>query len=141
MNDSGRYEWLTLIGRVLLAFIFIISGLKKIPGWTQTAGYMAAQGVRAVPFFLALALALELIGGFSILFGLKARFGAFLLFLYLIPVTLVMHRFWGVPENVSAMQMINFVKNFAIMGGLLVLTANGAGKLSLDGLRSRVRPN
>ena len=68
--------WLTLLGRILLSLIFILSGLGKIDDWSGTAGSMAAKGMVAVPFFLTTAILFELGGGLSVLLGFKARLGA-----------------------------------------------------------------
>ncbi len=120
------------LGRILLSQIFLISGVMKIVQWSQTEAMMAKKGMPAVPLFLVGAIFCELVGGLSLLLGYRARLGALLLFLYLIPTTLVFHSFWHYqgPEHVE--QMHNFMKNIAIMGGLLMITSLGAGWLSLD---------
>lgn len=125
----------SLIGRILLATIFILAGFGKITGWEGTAGYMTSRGMPAIPFFLTLAIIFELLGGLSILVGFKTKIGALALFLFLVPTTLVFHNFWTYPEAQQQMQMIMFLKNLAIMGGLLMLAAAGPGPLSLDGRR------
>lgn len=121
-----------LVGRGLLSVIFLLSGLGKIADWSGTAGYMAAKHMPAVPFFLAAAIVVELAAGLSVLAGYKARLGALVLFAYLIPVTLIFHNFWAFEGMEQKMQMINFLKNAAIMGGLLMVAANGAGPISVD---------
>jgi putative oxidoreductase len=125
-------RWIPVVGRVLLSAIFILSGLMKFIHWNETAGYMASQGMPAVPFFLFLAAAIELLGGLSLLLGFKARAGAALLALYLIPVTLVFHRFWDFQGMDGQQQFIQFMKNLAIMGGLWTVAAFGPGSVSLD---------
>jgi putative oxidoreductase len=114
--------WLTLLGRILLSLIFILSGLG-----------MAAKGMVAVPFFLTMAILFEIGGGLSILLGFKARLGAWALAFYLIPVSLIFHNFWAFTGADQRMQMINFLKNLAIMGGLLLVALRGAGKPCIDG--------
>ena len=131
--NRGIESWLTLIGRILLSLIFLLSGLGKIGDWSGTAGSMAAQGMVAVPFFLTMAILIELGGGLSVLLGFKARLGAWALVFYLIPVSLIFHNFWAFTGAEQRMQMINFLKNLAIMGGLLLVALRGAGKPSLDG--------
>lgn len=122
-----------LIGRICIAVIFLLSGYGKIVGFDGTAHFMAAKGMTMVPFFLTVALIVEIIGGLSVLLGWKARWGAALLFLYLIPVTFIMHDFWNADAAGKMMQQINFLKNLAIEGGLLYVATIGAGSWSFDG--------
>ena len=115
-----------LAGRLLLALLFIISGFGKITGWDGTAGYMASKGMPMVPVFLALTIAMELGGGVMLAVGFRARWVAAAFVLFLIPVTFIFH-----PPG-DAAQQINFLKNLAIMGGMLMVVANGAGAYSVD---------
>jgi putative oxidoreductase len=131
--NLGIEPWLTLLGRILLSLIFILSGLGKIGDWSGTAGSMAAKGMVAVPFFLTMAILFELGGGLTVLLGFKARLGAWALVFYLIPVSLIFHNFWAFTGAEQRMQAINFLKNLAIMGGLLLVALRGAGKLCIDG--------
>jgi putative oxidoreductase len=135
MNDI-RCEWcernLTLIGRVLLAVIFIVAGIGKLMDPAATAGYMASQGLPMVDVLLWLTILVELGGGLMLLVGYRARLAALFLFLFLIPVTFIFHAFWAVEPAESVNQMRQFLKNLAIMGGLLYVMAFGAGPLSLD---------
>src|SRR3954447_26000820 len=98
LEGGGRFHGLerygALAARVLISQIFLLSGVMKIVNWSETAEQMAGRGMFWVPFFLAAATVVELAAGLSLLLGLKARAGALLLFLYLIPVTLVFHNFW-----------------------------------------------
>jgi len=131
MNSANDIT--TLAGRILIAVIFLISGFFKVGGYPQIVGYAAAMHLPAPGVAIALAAAVELACGLAILTGFKTRFAAWLLFLYLIPVTYVFHNFWAVQGQEQQMQMVNFLKNVAIMGGLLVLSVNGAGAYSADG--------
>ena len=124
-----------LIGRVLLSIIFIGAGLSKMGDWSGTAGYMASRGMPAIPVFLTLAIVFEVLGGFSVLLGWKTKAGAAALLLFLVPVTLIFHNFWTYPEAQQQIQMAMFLKNLAIMGGLLILASAGPGSLSVDGRR------
>jgi putative oxidoreductase len=132
-------QMMVLTGRVLLALIFISSGLSKIPGWDSTVQYMEAHGMPFVPLFLFPAIFIEVIGGLSILTGFKTRIGALALLIYLVPVTLIFHAFWAEQGMDRQIQMVNFMKNLAIMGGLFGIAAHGAGILSLDYRISRRR--
>ena len=123
---------LALVGRILLAAIFIISGFGKITGWDGTAAYMASKGLPMVPALLALTIAIELGGGILLAIGYKARWAALAIFLFTIPVTLVFHNFWAADAAQVQMQQINFLKNLAIMGGMLMVVAFGAGTYSVD---------
>jgi putative oxidoreductase len=121
-----------LAGRLLLASLFIMSGFSKITGWDGTAGYMAAKGLPLVPVLLGLTILVELGGGLALAIGLKARWAALAIFLFLIPVTFVFHKFWGIDAAQAQMQQTHFMKNLAIMGGMLYVFAFGPGAYSVD---------
>ena len=126
---------LTLIGRTLLALMFLLDGLGKITGFDQNAGFMATQGLPATRFLLAGAIIFLLAGWSSVTLGYKARVGAILLVLFMIPTTLIFHNFWAAAADQRTMQMINFLKNTSMIGGLLLIVARGAGGYSLDARR------
>ena len=121
-----------LVGRILLALIFIISGFGKITGYAGTAGYMASKGLPMVAVLLPLTILVELGGGLLIALGWKARWAAAVIFLFIIPVTLVFHNPVGLDAAQAQQQMINLLKNLSIMGGMLGLFAFGPGGFSLD---------
>ncbi len=131
MNSTNDIT--TLAGRILISVMFLISGFFKVGGYAQMVGYATAVHLPMPGVAIALAAAVELGCGLAILAGFKTRFAAWLLFLYLIPVTYFFHNFWAVQGQEQQVQMINFLKNVAIMGGLLVLSVNGAGAYSADG--------
>jgi len=131
MNSANDIT--TLAGRILIAVIFLISGFFKVGGYAQIVAYATAVHLPVPGVAIAAAAAVELAGGLAILVGFKTRFAAWLLFLYLIPVTYVFHNFWAVQGQEQQMQMVNFLKNVAIMGAMLVLSVNGAGAYSVDG--------
>jgi len=110
-----------LLGRVMLSAIFLLSGVRKIFAWSETASYMASKGMPLVPLFLAGAIVVEIAGGVSILFAWKPKWGAWLLFLYLIPVTLIFHNFWTLAGAERMNQTLHLMKNITIMGGLAIL--------------------
>jgi putative oxidoreductase len=125
-------EWLKgfgiLIGRILLVLIFLKSGIGKIENFEGTAQYMASHGIAPYTnFFLVGAIFFELAGSITVILGYFARFGAVLLLLFLIPTTLTFHNAFVDPK-----MWIEFMKNLAMFGGLLVLLAVGAGRFSLD---------
>lgn len=125
-----------LVARVLLAYIFVLSGSGKIAEFAGTAGYMASQGMPFAELFLVGAIILEIGGGLSVALGWKARWGALALIVFTLPTTLIFHPYWAVEAAQAQMQMIQFNKNLAIMGGLLYVMAFGAGPLGLDSRRS-----
>ncbi len=120
-----------LLARFFIAFIFLMSGLGKIMNLSGTQQYMAQYGMPLTCVFLIGAICAELLGGLSVLTGYKAKWGAFVLFLFLIPTTLIFH-----TEFSDQTQVIMFMKNLAIIGGLLLLVSHGAGKISLDAFKT-----
>jgi len=119
------------IGRALFSLIFIASVFGDFSRAAVESA--AAHGVPFPQVLAPLSGILALAGGLSVLLGYHARFGAFLLLLFLVPVTLVMHRFWGLSDpHVAALQRVMFLKNLSMIGGALVLMYYGSGPMSLD---------
>ena len=135
--NGGFIRICTLLGRICLAAIFFVSAAGKMSDIAGTTGFMASKGIPMAGLLIWGALACEIIGGLLVLVGFRARFGAFLLLLFLIPTTLIIHNFWGVAGQERTAQMLQFLKNVAIMGGLLLVCAYGAGPLGLDARRRR----
>ena len=135
---------LTLLGRFMIAAIFVMSAAgNKIPKFAEVAKTMEGVGVPQPQILLAGAIAFLLIGGLSVAIGYKARFGAFLLLVFLAAATYYFHAFWKVdveaePEKFQE-QMIAFMKNLALAGTMVFLIGNGAGSGSIDAL-SRKAP-
>lgn len=129
MNVLNRYG--SLLGRILIALIFILSGFSKIAGFDGTVGYIASQGL-PLPQLLAIgAIIVELGGGLMLVLGWKARWAAAALFVFTALAALLFHNFWAVPADQAQIQMIMFMKNISIMGGLLFVVVHGSGQLSL----------
>jgi putative oxidoreductase len=126
---------LALIGRVLMAWLFVPAGWGKIAGFSATAGYIASKGIPLPEVCAALAIAAELGLGLMLLVGWKARWAALGLAIFLAVITPLFHNYWAMPEAQVMMQKQAFNKNIAILGGLLVIAAFGAGGFSLDGRR------
>jgi putative oxidoreductase len=118
-------KYVNLVGRILLAHIFLLAGLNKITGYSGTQGYMEAMGVPGM--LLPLVILLEIGGALALIVGWQTRLAAYALALFSIVSALIFHSNLG-----DQMQMILFMKNWAMAGGLLVLAANGAGAFSLD---------
>lgn len=121
-----------LVGRILIAIIFLVSGIGKIGGFAGTAGYMASKGLPMAEVLLVITIIIEIGAAALLILGFKARLGATLLFLWMIPVTFIFHNFWAMPAVEQQLQTIMFMKNLAIMGGLLFIMAHGSGKYSLN---------
>lgn len=115
--------WAPRVGRLALGAIFLLSGLGKLADLSGTATYMRAAHMPGVPVFLAGAIALETVGGLSVITGIKPRWGAAALIIFLIPATLIFHGFWAYQGLERQMQMVSFLKNVSIGGGLLYLFA------------------
>lgn len=125
----------SLIGRVLLALIFIWSGLIKITQPAGATGFMTMYQIPMAEVLVYAAGLVELIGGLLLASGFKARWGAILLVLFLIPTTAIFHTELVIPfadENQARMQWVNLMKNLAVIGGLLLAAAFGPGPASVD---------
>jgi putative oxidoreductase len=133
-NPSGSI--VPLLGRILLSLVFIGGGVGKITAFSYEESMVAAKHLPWPAVALAIALLIELIGGLAILTGLFTRFTAWIVFLYLIPTTLLFHNFWALQGADRIDAMIHFEKNLAIMGGLVLLAAFGAGGYSFDSARA-----
>lgn len=128
---------LATAGRVLLGFYFIMPGIMKITGWDGTVDYMASHGMVFIPFFLLLTIVLQIGGGIALVAGWQTRAVAFVLAGLTLVISLVMHDFWTMPagELQTGHETQNFIKNMAIMAGLLVTAGLGGGAWSLDARR------
>jgi putative oxidoreductase len=125
-----------VLGRFFFALIFLLAGANHFN--KQTIGYAASQSVPLASIAVPLSGVLAIAGGLSILLGYRAKLGAWLIVLFLVPVTLMMHKFWAVTDPMMAqIQMILFMKNVSMLGGALLISHFGAGPFSLDGRRSR----
>lgn len=120
-----------LLGRLLIAPLFLIAGFGKIGGFAQTAGYMGSLGVPMTDLLLTLTIVLEVGGGLMILLGFYTRYAAIAFFFWLIPVTLTFHAFWNADAASMQNQMNHFMKNLVIMGAMMYLAVHGSGPLSL----------
>ena len=136
MNQSIQ-NFAALGGRLLLAAIFVISGLNKLSDFSGTAGFMSGAGLPAAEFLLVLTILIEVAGGLMIVLGWYTRQLALILFLFMLPVTAVFHNPWAAADPAQVQQqMIHFLKNLAIMGGLLHLSAFGPGHFSIEAKKS-----
>src|SRR3954468_4983169 len=124
---------LVLIGRALVALLFIPAGWGKLMGFAGVVGYINSKGVPFPEVCAAIAIAAELGLGVLLLVGWQARWAALGLAIFTLVITPIFHNFWASPEAQVMMQKQAFYKNLAAAGGLLVLAAFGPGGFSLDG--------
>ena len=119
-----------LLGRIFYSAIFIMTGPNHFRA--ETIGFAAAQGVPLASIAVPLSGIIALLGGLSIALGYRAKLGAWLIVLFLIPVTLMLHRFWGLSDpQFAALQQAMFMKNLAMLGAALIIARVGSGPLSL----------
>jgi putative oxidoreductase len=135
-----------ILGRMFLSAIFIIAALNKLLNWSSAKeGYLEVLAkwhlatdnivverifdlmAQQANFFLVAATALELIGGLLVLVGIFSRLGAYLLIVFLIPVTVIYHAFWILSSSERDIQLVMFMKNIAILGGLMIIAVFGSG--------------
>ena len=125
-----------VLGRFFFALIFLFAAPNHFT--KQTIAFSASQAVPLASIAVPLSGVVAIAGGLSILLGYRAKLGAWLIVLFLIPVTLMLHKFWLVQDPMMAqIQMILFMKNVSMLGGALLITQFGAGPFSLDARRSR----
>ena len=137
-EQAAAGSLVTLAGRILFSAIFIMSGFLHFS--QAEIGYAAQAGVPMARLLVPASGLLALAGGLSILLGYRAKIGGWLLVLFLVPVTLMMHNFWAVKNPMMAqMQMAMFLKNVTIIGGALLISQFGTGALSLDARRNSSR--
>lgn len=123
-------KYLELLGRLFFAAIFLMSGSQHFT--QQMIGYGQASGVPLASFAVPVSGLIAIVGGILILLGWKAKIGAGLIIVFLIPVTLMMHNFWSMEGQEQMTQRIMFMKNLSMLGGAFIMAFHGAGPLSLD---------
>ena len=120
-----------LAGRILFSIIFIMSSFGHFG--EQTIGYAASKGVPAAGVLVPISGIIELLGGLSIILGYKTKWGAWLIVLFLLPVTFMLHDFWTITDPMAQqMDMAAFMKNISMIGAALIIAYHGSGPLSLD---------
>lgn len=131
-TTNSAQDTLALIGRVLIAYLFIPAGFGKLMGFGGTVGYITSAGLPLPEVAAVVAIIVELGLGIALLLGFKTRWTAIVMAVFTIVTALFFHKYWSAPEAMKMMQQINFNKNMAIAGGLLALAAFGAGRFSID---------
>ncbi|WBM40670.1 DoxX family protein [Comamonas aquatica] len=137
MNNSLQ-DTLALVGRLLLAWLFVPAGFGKIAGFSGAVGYATSVGLPLPEVGVAVGLLIELLGGLMLLVGFMVRPAAVLLAFFTLVASFFFHAYWSLPAGQAMMQQLMFNKNLAISGGLLAFAAFGAGRWSLDAKRQRV---
>jgi putative oxidoreductase len=133
MHITTAQRVMLLAGRALLGLYFIVPGITKITGFSGMSEYMAAHGVPLIPVLLVLTIIIQIGGGLSLLVGYRAQLMAFLLAGLTLVISLFMHDFWAMEEGLQrAHEMQNFIKNMAIMAGLLYVAGVQTGTANDD---------
>ena len=128
MKKTQRY--INRIGRILFSLIFIASGLSKIGDWDKTVSYMESHDMTFIPFFLIMAILLQVAGGLSIITSYKTKIGTIFLLIFILPATFIFHNFWTLPTEtefeilIQQTEMVSFLKNMTIIGALVLLFNN-----------------
>lgn len=128
---------LSLLGRILLAALFLPAGIGKLTGFSGTVGYISSAGLPFPELGAALALSVEIAGGVALIIGFGTRPAALALAVFTLVASLFFHNYWAVPVDQQFMQQLLFFKNIAVVGGLLTLAAWGAGAWSVDAHHNR----
>ena len=123
---------LSLIGRLLLALLFLPAGINKVTGFAGTVGYIASAGLPLPTLGAIIALVVEIAGGLALIAGFGTRFAALVLAVFTLVASFFFHAYWAVPAAQQFVTQLLFMKNMAVVGGLLTLAAWGAGAWSLD---------
>lgn len=124
-----------VVARILLAVLFVLAGLNKFAGLEGTAGYIASKGLPMPAIVAFLTALLEVVAGLAIAVGFFARPAALALALFTLLATVLFHNFWAMPADQAYVQQLMFMKNLAVVGGLLFVFSFGAGPASVDARR------
>jgi putative oxidoreductase len=129
---NAQKDWAALLGRILLAVIFVVSGYGKLTGFDGAAGYIASKGLPMPQVLAGIAILIELLGGVALIVGWKTRWVAAAFIVFLLVITPIFHAYWAAAPEQMMGQQINFMKNLSILGGMLLLLGFGPGRLSVD---------
>jgi putative oxidoreductase len=126
---------LALAARVLMAILFLVAGIGKIGGFAGTAGYIASKGLPLPQLGVVIAIVVELGGALALIAGYQTRVVALVMAVFTVATGVIFHNFWALPPEQVNLNQIMFMKNLSIAGGLLMMSAFGAGATSLDAKR------
>ena len=127
-----NYNATAFIARILMSVMFLLSGISKVTGFGGTVGYIASVGLPMPTALAAAAAAVELLGSLALIIGWKTRWAALALAVFTVAATVFFHNFWAIPVSEQMTQQIFFMKNLAVIGGLLLLASAGPGAWSVD---------
>ncbi len=127
---------LALVARLLIAALFLPAGIGKLTGFAGTVGYITSVGMPMPTVAAAIAAAVEVLGSLALIFGVGTRVAALVLAFFTLVASFFFHAYWAVPADQQMITQLLFFKNVAVVGGLLALTAFGAGAWSIDGKRT-----
>jgi putative oxidoreductase len=130
--NSSIVSLAALVGRVLLAAMFVTAGFAKIGGFDGTVGFIASKGLPLPSLLAAGTIALEIVGGLALVVGFKARWAALALAAFTLVASVIFHAYWAMPADQQYVQQLMFMKNLAVAGGMLMVFAFGPGRFSID---------
>ncbi|WP_370262878.1 DoxX family protein [Limnobacter sp.] len=123
---------LALLGRVLLASMFVLAGFDKIGGFEGTAGYIASVGLPMAELLTVLTIAVEIVAGLALILGFQTRLAALALAGFTLAASVLFHNYWAMPAEQAYVQQLMFMKNLSIAGGLLLVAALGGGRWAVS---------
>lgn len=133
---SNTYQnALNLLGRILLAALFLPAGISKLTGFSGTVGYIASVGLPLPALAAAVAVLVEIAGSVALLAGFGTRVASLVLAVFTLVASVCFHAYWSAPAEQAFVVQLLFFKNIAVVGGLLVLAAQGAAGWSMDARR------
>lgn len=135
MNDSYK-SYISVLGRVLLALMFVLAGFGKLTNIQGTAGYIASGGLPAPMVLAVLVGLLELVGGLALVVGYRVRWVGLALALFALAASVLFHAYWSAPADQQMVAQLLFMKNMSVAGGMFLVSALGAGPMSLDARRN-----
>jgi len=122
-----------LVARLLFVALFLPAGVSKLTGFEGTVGYFNSLGIPVASLAVIATIAIEILGSIALLIGFKTRVAAAVLAIFTLLASIAGHAYWAVPAEQVFVQKLMFFKNLAVVGGLLLLAIQGAGRLSIDG--------
>lgn len=124
---------INLVARLLFVALFLPAGIAKLTGFDGSVGYFNSLGIPAPALAVSATVAIEILGSLALIVGFKTRAAAVVLAVFTLAASIAGHAYWAVPAEQMFVQKLLFFKNLAVIGGLLLLALQGAGRLSIDG--------
>jgi putative oxidoreductase len=131
-NPNAAQDTLALVGRILIALLFVPAGFAKLTGFAGTVGYIASVGAPLPQVGAVIAILVELGVGLMLLVGYKTRLAAIVLAVFTLVATVMFHNYWSMPVDKAFVNQLMFFKNVAVVGGLLAIAAFGGGRFGID---------